>query len=57
MTESLPGTQPSITTATGTPTGLNRPDVAPVDPAAKLALTETPILISEQEVILARRPR
>ena len=51
MTENLPSTQRRITTATGTPTGLNRTDVAPVDPAAELALTETPILITEHEVI------
>ena len=51
MAESLPSVQRRITAATGTPTRLNRPDVAPVDPVAELAFSETPILITEQEVI------
>jgi len=60
MTESLPSIQRRITRATGTPTRLNRPDVASVDPAEGRAgveaavepvATEAPILITEQEVI------
>src|SRR5271163_3363164 len=60
MTESLPRIQRHITTATGMPTRLNRPDVAPADSAGgragvesvlKPAVAEAPILITEQEVL------
>jgi hypothetical protein len=62
MTESRPRIQRHITTATGMPTRLNRPDVAPADSAevragvesaVEPAVAETPILISEQEVLLS----
>ena len=58
MTESLPRIQRHITTATGMPTRLNRPDVAPADSAegragVESAVAETPILITEQEVLLS----
>ena len=60
MTESLPGIQRRITTATETPTHLSRRDVAPADPAegrasvepvVEAAAAEAPILITEQQVI------
>ena len=60
MTESLPSVQRPITTATETPTCLNRPDVAPADSAegragvesvVEPAVAEAPILITEQEVL------
>ena len=60
MTESLPSVQRRITTATETPTCLNRPDVAPADsaegragvePVVEPAVAEAPILITEQQVI------
>ena len=59
MTESLPSIQRRMTTATGTPTRLNRPDVTPADsaegcagvePVVEPAVAEAPILITEQEV-------
>jgi hypothetical protein len=58
MTESLPRIQRHITTSTGMPTRLNRPDVAPADSAegragVESAVAETPILITEQEVLLS----
>jgi hypothetical protein len=58
MTESLPRIQRHTTTATGMPTRLNRPDVAPADSAegragVESAVAETPILITEQEVLLS----
>jgi hypothetical protein len=62
MTESLPSIQGHITTATGMPTCLNRPGVAPADPAEgrasvesvlEPAVAEAPILITEQEVLLS----
>ena len=62
MTESLPRIQRHITTATGMPTCLNRPDVAPADSAegragvesiVAPAAAEAPILITEQEVLLS----
>ena len=58
MTEILP----NITTATGMPTCLNRPGVAPADSVegragvesvVKPAVAEAPILITEQEVLLS----
>ena len=62
MTESVPRIQRHITTATGMPTGLNRPGVAPADSAEgragvesvlEPAVAEAPILITEQEVLLS----
>ena len=62
MTESLPSIQRHITTATGMPTRLNRPDVAPADSTERRAGIESvvepavaaaPILITEQEVLLS----
>jgi len=62
MTESLPGIQRRITTATATPTCLNRPGVAPADSAegragvesvVEPAVAEAPILITEQEVLFS----
>jgi hypothetical protein len=62
MTESLPSIQRHITTATGMPTCLNRPCVAPADSAegragvesvVEPAVAEAPILITEQEVLLS----
>ena len=62
MTESLPSIQRRITTATGTRTRLNRPDVAAADSAegragvesvVEPAAEEAPILITEQEVLLS----
>jgi hypothetical protein len=62
MTESLPSIQRHIPTATGMPTGLNRPRVAPADSAEgragvesvlEPAVAEAPILITEQEVLLS----
>ena len=62
MTESLPGIQRRIRRATGTPTCLNRPGVAPADSAegragvesvVEPAVAEAPILITEQEVLLS----
>jgi hypothetical protein len=62
MTESLPGIQRRITSATGTPTSLNRPGVAPADPAeghagvepvVETAAAEAPILITEQQVLFS----
>jgi hypothetical protein len=59
MTESLPSIQRRITTATGTPTRLNRPDVAAADsaegragvePVVDAAVSGVPVLITEQEV-------
>jgi len=60
MTENLPSIQRRITRATGTPTCLNRPGVAPADSAegragvesvVEPAVAEAPILITEQEVL------
>ncbi|HZC09434.1 MAG TPA: hypothetical protein VE485_05295 [Mycobacterium sp.] len=60
MTESLPSIQRRITTATGTPTRLNRPNVTPADsaegragvePVVETAAAQAPILITEQQVI------
>jgi hypothetical protein len=60
MTESLPSIQRRITTATGTPTRLNRPDVAAADsaegragvePVVDAAVSGVPVLITEQEMI------
>jgi hypothetical protein len=62
MTESLPSVQRRITTATETPTCLNRPDVAPADSAegragvesvVEPAVAEAPILITGQEVLFS----
>ena len=62
MTESLPSIQRRITTATGTPTRLNRPNVTPADsaegragvePVVEPAVAEAPILITEQEVLFS----
>ena len=62
MTESLPSIQRHITTATGMPTCLNRPGVAPADSTegragvesvVEPAVAEAPILITEQEVLLS----
>ena len=62
MTESLPRIQRHITTATGMPTRLNRPDVAPADsaggragiePVVGAAASRVPVLITEQEVLLS----
>jgi hypothetical protein len=62
MTEILPSIQRHITTATGMPTCLNRPDVAPADSTegragvesvVEPAVAEAPILITEQEVLLS----
>jgi hypothetical protein len=62
MTESLPGIQRRITTATETPTHLSRRDVAPADPAegragvepvVETAAAEAPILITEQQVLFS----
>jgi hypothetical protein len=62
MTEILPSIQRHITTATGMPTCLNRPGVASADSAegragvesvVEPAVTEAPILITEQEVLLS----
>jgi hypothetical protein len=62
MTEVLPSIQRQITTATGIPTCLNRPGVAPADSAegsagvdsvVEPAVAEAPILITEQEVLLS----
>ena len=62
MTESLPRIQRHITTATGMPTRLNRPGVAPADSTegragiesvVEPAVAEAPILITEQEVLLS----
>ena len=62
MTESLPRIQRHITTATGMPTRLNRPDVAPAESAegragvesvVEPAVAEAPILITEQEVLFS----
>jgi hypothetical protein len=62
MTEILPSIQRHITMATGMPTCLNRPDVAPADSAEgragvesvlEPAAAEAPILITEQEVLLS----
>jgi hypothetical protein len=62
MTESLPGIQRRIRRATGTPTCLNRPGVAPADSAEgragvesvlEPAVAEAPILITEQEVLFS----
>jgi hypothetical protein len=62
MTESLPSIQRHITTATGMPTCLNRPGVAPADSAEGRAgvesvlepgVAEAPILITDQEVLLS----
>jgi hypothetical protein len=62
MTEILPSIQRHITTATGMPTRLNRPDVAPADSTERRAGIESvvepavaaaPILITEQEVLLS----
>ena len=62
MTESLPSIQRRITTATGTPTRLNRPDVTPVgsaegragvEPVVDAAVSRVPVLITEQEVLLS----
>jgi hypothetical protein len=62
VTESLPRIQQHITTATGMPTRLNRPDVAPADSTdgragvesvLEPAAAEAPILITEQEVLLS----
>ena len=62
MTESLPRIQRHITTATGMPTRLNRPGVAPADSAeggagvesvVEPGVAQAPILITEQEVVLS----
>ena len=62
MTESLPRIQRHITTATGMPTRLNRPDVAPADsaggragvePVVGAAASRVPVLITEQEVMFS----
>jgi hypothetical protein len=62
MTESLPSIPRRITTATGTPTRLNRPDVTPADsaegragvePVVEPAMAEAPVLITEQEVLFS----
>jgi hypothetical protein len=62
MTEILPSIQRHITTATGMPTCLNRPGVAPADSTGgcagvesvvQPAVGEAPILITEQEVLLS----
>jgi len=62
MTESLPSIQRRITTATGTPTRLNRPDVAAADsaegragvePVVDAAVSGVPELITEQEVLFS----
>jgi hypothetical protein len=60
MTGNLPRIQRGITTATETPTRLNRPDLVPagsaegragVEPVVQPAVAEAPILITEQQVI------
>jgi hypothetical protein len=60
MTESVPSVQPRMTTAVGTDPHLNRPDVAPADsaearvgvePVVESAVTQSSILITEQEVL------
>jgi hypothetical protein len=62
VTESPPRIQRHITTATGMPTRLNRPGVAPLDSTdgragiesvVEPAVAEAPILITEQEVLLS----
>src|SRR6202041_3456464 len=62
MTEILPSIQRHITMATGMPTCLNRPDVAPADSAEgragvesvlEPAAAEAPILITVQTVLLS----
>ena len=62
MTGSLPRIQRGITTATETPTRLNRPDLVPagsaegragVEPVVEPAAAEAPILITEQEVLFS----
>ena len=62
MTESLPRIQRPITTATGMPTRLNRPGLAPVDSAEgragvesvlESAVADAPILITEQEMLFS----
>lgn len=62
MTEILPSIQRHITTATGMPTCLNRPGVAPADSTegragvesvVEPAVAEAPILITEQEMLLS----
>jgi hypothetical protein len=62
MTESLPSIQRRITTATGTPTRLNRPDVAAADsaegragvePVVDAAVSGVPVLITEQEMLFS----
>ena len=62
MSESLPSVQRRITTATETPTCLNRPGVAPADSAegragvesvVEPAVAEAPILITGQEVLFS----
>ena len=62
MTKNLPSIQRHIMTATGMPTCLNRPGVAPADSAEgragvesvlEPAVAEAPILITEQEVLLS----
>jgi len=62
VTESPPRIQRRITTATGMPTRLNRPGVAPLDSTdgragiesvVEPAMAEAPILITEQEVLLS----
>jgi hypothetical protein len=62
MTESLPSIQRHITTATGMPTRLNRPGIAPADSAEgragvesvlEPAVAEAPTLITEQQVLLS----
>jgi hypothetical protein len=62
MTESLPSIQRRFTTATGTPTRLNRSDVAAADsaegragvePVVDAAVSGVPVLITEQEVLFS----
>jgi hypothetical protein len=62
MTENLRSIQRRISRATGTPTCLNRPGVAPADSAegragvesvVEPAVAEAPILITEQEVLFS----
>jgi hypothetical protein len=62
MTGRHPRIRRGITTATEAPTRLNRPDVAPADSTeggacvesvVEPAVAETPILITEQEVLLS----
>ena len=62
MTESLPSIQRRMTTATGTPTRLNRPDVTPADsaegcagvePVVDAAVSRVPVPITQQEVLLS----